>query len=70
MPFFTLCIAVYSSAVAVEPRSNVCVKVDQETVWMADATCLSQNLDPLTTCEFRRAGALKYFMTVRQIGGQ
>ncbi len=66
---FTICFAVYASLVSVEPISEVCVKSTLAEVSRAVTECQSSK-DPISTCEARRAGALKVFVTRRFMVGK
>ncbi len=64
---FTICFAVYAGLVTVTPVTETCIKADRTTLTAAIAQCAADAHDPLTTCEARSAGALKWFITRRQL---
>ncbi len=65
---FTICFAVYASLTAVDPIQQQCVKgLTKTQVSDVARGCDAWSHDPITTCEMRRAGALKYFVTVRHL---
>ncbi len=64
---FTVCFAVYASLVATQPTFLQCDKVDQAVVSALQNKCALIDKDPLATCEARKAGAFKWFFTVRQL---
>lgn len=67
MALFTLCFSLFSSLVAVTPLHSSCELVTLTDVNTAVARCAALDKDPITTCEARRAGALKWFITIRQL---
>ncbi len=64
---FTICFSVYAGLVTVVPVQSTCQLVTLTDVQSVTAACSALDKDPLTTCETRRAGALKYFVTVRML---
>lgn len=64
---FTICFAVYASLVSTVPSSSVCMRGDAAYASASVAACETLAHDPLTTCEANRVGALKWFITVRQL---
>lgn len=68
MPLYTICFSLYSSLVSVTPVQSACVLgyTPADIAAVTDG-CKALDHDPLTTCETRRAGALKYFVTIRQL---
>lgn len=67
---FTICIALYTSLVSVDAIGTSCyTDMTQADVATAVAECKAIDHDPLTTCEARRAGALKWFITIRKLEG-
>ncbi len=64
---FTICAFVFASLVSTEPTSVECGSTDKAGIAKATAACSALDKDPLTTCEVHRAGALKYFITIRQL---
>ncbi len=63
--FFTLCFSLYAGLVTVTPIQSTCELVTLDEVNRTVARCKALDKDPITTCEARRAGALKWFVTVR-----
>ncbi|MDD5374448.1 hypothetical protein [Acidithiobacillus sp.] len=64
---FTICFAVYASLVAVEPTEYHCGQVSLTQANEMVALCKEADKDPIKTCEARKAGALKWFITVKHI---
>ena len=65
---FLVCFSFYASLVATVPTSYVCQNMNGPAVHIAVNACTSEK-DPLTTCEARQPGALKWFITRRYVGG-
>lgn len=64
--FVSLCFAMYASVVAADPIGAYCVRVPAAYAHAAMLSC-NESKDPLTTCEARRSGALKVFVTYRKL---
>ncbi len=65
MALFTVCLSIYASLVAAEPFDYSCQRIDIAGLTDMTNMCRDIDKDPLRTCEARRVGALKWFITIR-----
>ncbi len=64
----TVCFALYSSLVSVDPMSTQCMRMPASIAAAMAASCTARR-DPFQTCEARRLGALNWVITVRKLEG-
>ena len=66
---FVVCFSFYASLVSTVPVSYSCQKLSATELQASRDACVATR-DPVTTCEARQAGALKWFITRRYVGGK
>ena len=67
MALYTICFSLYSSLVSIVPVEHSCKLTTYTEVQAVQAACYALDKDPLATCEMKRGGLTKWFVTVRQL---